>query len=93
MDFVINILALAIFTFWVIGMYEVGRKFLHRNVIHTWKQWLYVPLVLAFYLAFFMTKGDSDNGMPQPTLSTDIFLKIFIPTILALFYGWCKRKK
>lgn len=92
MEITLTIIRLIFLTLWVIWMYEVGRKHLSSEIIKNWKNLLKSILLLTFVVFGFITQADSETGI-RGELNLDVFLYIFIPTLLALLIGLYSRKK
>jgi len=92
MDTAITIISYILIPLWIIGMYEIGKNYLNPDYFKNWKAVTTFILIVAFYTYLFLFQKDPETGY-SPDFDLDFFLKVFVPSIIALFTGLYFSKK
>jgi len=92
MDMVITIISYILIPLWVIGMYEIGKNYLNPNITKNWKSLGLFILIVAFYSYMILFKKGPETGYSSE-FNLDFFLKIFIPSMIAILTGLYISKK
>lgn len=73
-------------------MYEVGKNHLNPDYFKNWKAVVTFILIVAFYTYAFLFHKDPETGY-SPNFDLDFFLKVFVPSIVAILTGLYFSKK